>query len=155
MLTRRIWARPSFNPFDNPFQDFEQLRRGMLRLLDSARDNPEAEASAGLFPPVNVSQDDNNFYVRAVVPGVKASDISISALRNRVTISGKREIPAEIDDKVSYHRRERAEEAFSRVITLPTEIAADRVDARSADGVLTLTVPKAEETKPRQIVVKS
>ena len=155
MLTRRIWARPSFNPFDNPLQDFEQLRRGMLRLLDSARDTPDAEASAGLFPPVNVSQDDNNFYVRALVPGVKGSDISISALRNRVTISGKREIPAETDDKVSYHRRERAEEAFSRVITLPTEIAADRVDARSADGVLTLTVPKAEETKPRQIVVKS
>jgi HSP20 family protein len=54
---------------------------------------------------------------------------------------------------VSYHRRERAEDAFSRVIGLPTEIVADRVDARYTDGVLLLTLPKAEATKARQILV--
>lgn len=153
MLTRRIWAsRPSF---DNPFQDFEQLRHGMLRLLDSARDNTGSEASAGVLPPMNVTQDDDNFYVRAIIPGVKRSDLVISALRNRVSISGKREIAAEAGDKISYHRRERADEAFSRVVTLPSEIATDRVEARYNDGVLALILPKSEETKPRQIVVKS
>jgi HSP20 family protein len=54
---------------------------------------------------------------------------------------------------VSYHRRERAEDAFSRVIALPTEIVADRVDARYTDGVLVLTLPKAEASKARQILV--
>jgi HSP20 family protein len=123
-------------------------------LFDAARETGYTEPGAGVHPPLNVSQDDNNFYVRALVPGVKASDIAISALRNRLSISGRRDIPGE-KERVSYHRRERAENVFSRAITFPSEIVADRVEARYADGVLALTLPKAEETKPRQIVVKS
>jgi HSP20 family protein len=105
-----------------------------------------------VLPAVNVSQDDDNFYVRAILPGFKPAEISISALRNRLTIAGRRELPS-ATDRVSYHRRERAEDAFSRVIGLPTEIVADRVDARYTDGVLLLTLPKAEATKARQILV--
>lgn len=151
MLLRRVW--PSRPAFDNPFADFDTLRREMLRVFDSVsgRDGME-ELAAGVFPPLNVTQDDNNFYIRAEVPGVKAADLSISALRNRVSIAGKREIPKE-NDKVSYHRKERAEGEFSRTISLPAEVVADKVEARYVDGVLTLTLPKAEEAKPRQIAV--
>jgi HSP20 family protein len=125
----------------------------MLRVFDAVAGNDGVhELSAGVFPPMNVTQDDNNFYIRAEVPGVKAADLSVSALRNRVSITGKREIAKEYD-KVSYHRQERTEGEFSRTITLPSEVAADKVEARYADGVLTLTLPKAEETKPRQIAV--
>ena len=56
---------------------------------------------------------------------------------------------------MSYHRKERLEGAFDRAVTLPTEVDAERVDARYANGVLTLTLPKAEQAKPRQIAVKS
>jgi HSP20 family protein len=56
---------------------------------------------------------------------------------------------------VSYHRKERAEGSFNRTVTLPTEINADKIDAQYADGILTLTLPKAEETKPRQIKVRT
>jgi HSP20 family protein len=156
MLTRRLW--PSRPTFENPFQDFEQLRRGMLRLLDSASQGGVqdgfTETGSGVFPPVNVSQNDDSYFVRALLPGVKASDLTISALRNRLSISGRRELPGE-KERVSYHRRERAEDAWSRTVTFPTDIAADRVEARYADGILTLTLPKAEEAKPRQIQVKS
>jgi HSP20 family protein len=55
---------------------------------------------------------------------------------------------------VSYHRKERAEGSFNRTITLPTEVDAERVSARYADGILAVTLPKAEEAKPRQIKVK-
>lgn len=152
MLMRRVW--PARTVFGNPFDEFEQLRRGMLRLLESAGERGDTLPSSQTFPQVNVSQDDDNFFVRAVLPGVKASELTITALRNRLSIGGRREIPREIE-KVSYHRRERVGDAFSRTITLPSEIRTDKVDARYADGVLTLTLPKAEESRPRQIAVKS
>ena len=151
MLLRRVW--PSRPAFENPFAEFDQLRREMLRVFDAvAGSDGTSGISAGVFPPMNITQDDNNFYLRAEVPGISAKELSISALRDRVSISGKREIPQE-NDRVSYHRKERAEGAFSRTVTLPGEVAADRIEARCSDGILTLKLPKAEESKPRQIAV--
>jgi len=152
MLARRVW--PSRPKFELPFADFDQLRRQMLRLFDAMDSDPFAALEAGVFPPVNVTQDDDNFYVRAEVPGVNAKDLEISALGRRLSISGKREIPRE-NEKASYHRKERAEGAFSRSVTLPVEVDAGRVDARYAAGILTVTLPKSEAAKPRQIVVKA
>lgn len=153
MLLRRVW--PSRPVFENPFAEFDQLRREMLRVFDAAAGNDSGhDIAAGVFPPMNVTQDDENFYLRAEVPGINAKDLSISTLRNRVSISGKREIPQE-NERVSYHRKERAEGAFSRTVTLPGEVATDRVEAHYSDGILALTLPKAEEAKPRQIAVKS
>jgi HSP20 family protein len=152
MLVRRVW--PSRPTFDSPFADFAQVRREMLRLFDSVAGETPGEVSAGVYPPMNVTQDDDNFYLRAEVPGIKPDELSISAVRNRVTLAGKREIQQE-HQPVSYHRKERAEGSFNRTVTLPTQVDAERVDARYADGILTLTVPKAEETKPRQITVRT
>jgi HSP20 family protein len=134
--------------------DFDQLRREMLRLLDTAAIEPSAGLAAGVFPPMNITQDDDNFYLRAELPGVEPKELSISAVRNRVSLAGKREIRHE-QDPVSYHRRERAEGSFNRTVTLPTEVDAERVDARYADGILMLTLPKAEAAKPRQIAVRT
>jgi HSP20 family protein len=153
MLLRRVW--PSRPEFGNPFAEFDQLRREMLRAFDAvAGSDSSHDLSAGVFPPMNITQDGSNFYLRAEVPGISAKELSIAALRNRVSISGKREIPQE-NERVSYHRKERAEGEFSRTVTLPSEIAADRVEARYSDGILMLTLPKAEEAQPRQIAVKS
>jgi HSP20 family protein len=150
MLVRRVW--PSRPAFDTTWNDFDQLRREMLRLIETP---PAAGVSgAGVFPPLNVTQDSENFYVRAEIPGVKASELLISAVKNRLTIGGKREIPQE-HERVSYHRRERAEGSFNRSLTLPAELDTERVEARYVDGILTLTLPKAEEAKPRQITVKT
>lgn len=152
MLVRRVW--PSRPTFDSPSGGFDQVRREMLRLLDTVAGETFGGVGAGVFPPMNITQDDDNFYLRAEVPGIKPNELSISAVRNRVSIAGKREIQRE-HERVSYHRKERAEGAFNRTVTLPTEVDAERVDARYADGILTLTLPKAEETKPRQITVRT
>ena len=150
MLVRRAW--PSRPAFDNTWNDFDQLRREMLRLFDSS---PAAGTTgAGVFPPLNVTQDADNFYVRAEVPGVKPSELQISAVKNRLTIAGKRQIPQE-HERVSYHRRERAEGSFNRSLTLSADLDTERVEARCVDGILTLTLPRAEEAKPRQIAVKT
>jgi len=152
MLVRNVW--PSRPTFESSFGDFDQLRSDMLRLLDAVAGNTSGDAGTGVFPPLNISQDDDNFYVRAEVPGIKASELSISATRNRLSVSGRREIPQE-HERVSYHRKERAEGSFNRTVTLPMDIDAEHVEARYVDGILTLTVPKAEETKPRQITVRT
>ena len=154
MLVRRVW--PSRPTFDGSFADFDSLRREMLRLLDSVAGagDTSGEVGAGVFPPMNITQDDDNFYVRAEVPGIKPNELSISAVRNRLSLAGKREIQRE-NERVSYHRKERAEGSFNRTVTLPTDINADKVDAQYVDGILTLTLPKAEETKPRQITVRT
>jgi HSP20 family protein len=152
MLGRRGW--PSRPTFDTPFSDFDQVRREMLRLLDTVAGETSSDAGAGVFPPMNITQDDDNFYLRAEVPGIRPDELSILAVRNRVSLAGKREIQRE-HERVSYHRKERAEGSFNRTVTLPTAVDAERVDARYADGILTLTLPKAEETKPRQITVRT
>jgi len=112
-----------------------------------------ATSDAGTIMVV-LRPNDETAALRAEIPGIKPAELSISALRNRVSISGKREIPRE-HDRVSYHRKERPEGGFNRAVTLPTEVDAERVDARYADGILTLTLPKAAQAKPRQIAVKT
>jgi len=150
MIVRRVW--PSRPTFDSGSADLDRVRSDIARLLEAAAG--DTSVSAGVFPPLNLTQDDDNFYLRAEVPGMKPDELSISALRNRVTLSGKREIPTE-EKPVSYHRKERAEGAFSRSISIPIEVDTSRADARFADGILTLTLPKAEAAKPRQITVKT
>jgi HSP20 family protein len=152
MLVRRVW--PSRPTFDSPFADLDSVRREMLRLFDSVAGDTFGDVGAGVYPPMNITQDNDNFYVRAEVPGITPNELSISATGNRLALAGKREIQRE-QERVSYHRKERAEGSFNRTVTLPTEIDADKVDAHYADGVLTLTLPKAAEAKPRQIKVRT
>lgn len=152
MLVRRVWPhRPTF---DGPFADFDSVRREMLRFLDSVGGDVVGDTRAGVFPPLNITQDSENFYLRAEVPGIKPNELSIIAVRNRVSLAGRREIPQE-HERASYHRKERAEGAFNRTVTLPAEVDADRVDAHYTDGILTIRLPKAEEAKARRIAVKT
>lgn len=152
MLVTRVW--PSRPTFESALVDFDRMKREVLRLLDTAAEDGHAVPGAGVFPPINITQDDESFYVRAELPGIKTSDLSITALRNRVSIAGRRQIPRE-HERASYHRKERPEGAFDRAVTLPAEVDADHVDAHYADGILTLTLPKAQQAKPRQIVVRT
>ena len=151
MLVRRGW--PSRPAFEDVFADFDQLRREMQRMLGPGKAE-FSELGSGVFPPLNVTQDSDNFYVSAEVPGIKASELSISAVKNRLSIAGRREIQTE-NERVSYHRKERPEGSFNRTLTLPTELEVERIEARYADGILSLKLPKAEAAKPRLISVKT
>ena len=103
-------------------------------------------------PAVEVFDKEDKLIVKAELPGMKMDDLELTALRNRISVSGKREIPVE---EASYHRREREGGTFSRSVTLPSEIDGERVGASYKDGVLTIVLPKREEAKPRQITVKT
>jgi HSP20 family protein len=109
--------------------------------------------SAGVFPLINVTENNDNYYVRAELPGIKSDDLDIQVTAKGISIAGERTIPVE-GNNVKYHRREREAGKFSRSVNLPDDIDVDKVDAKLENGILTMTIPKAEKTKPRQITVQ-
>ena len=149
MFIRRVWPASSFYRTGVP--DPMRLRRDMDRLFNVLW--PGEEPGPGVFPAMNVTQDDDRYYVRAELPGIRTGDLKVSVERNKLSVAGKREIREE-GDGVSYHRRERAGGSFSRSITLPDELNADAVEAKYNDGILTMVLPKAEAVKAREITVK-
>jgi HSP20 family protein len=153
-LVRRTWPGETGYSYFSPFAELDRVRREMDRLLDSFGGTTPSWAGAGLWPAVNVSHDAESYYVRAEIPGIKPSDLEVSATRNALSLAGKRSFPRE-EERASFHRREREEGSFRRTITLPGEVDGAKVEARYADGVLEITLPKAEAAKPRQITVKT
>ncbi len=144
---------PARLPLSHPFAEMDVLRRDMQRWLDRFGGGPTLPGEAGLFPAMNVTEDDEAYRVRAELPGVKPSDLDINVLNRTLTVSGRRTAPEE--EGVSYHRRERQEGQFSRSVTLPTAVAFDRVDASFRNGILEVVLPKPEEAKPRQIQIRT
>lgn len=133
------------------FWPFVQLRREISQLLDGLEGNG-GTAKAG-FPAVNIWEDRDNFYAEAEIAGVAQSDLEVFTIGDELTVRGKR--PAEPESALTYHRRERGVGEFERVIRLPADVNADNVQAKLHNGVLTITMPKAEQAKPRKIIVNA
>lgn len=142
---------PSFMSFPAIFQEMERMKRDMDRLLSPFM--RQVPADSGVFPPLNVIEEEDSIVVQAELPGVKPEDIEISLEGNTLILSGERKLSGFGDGKVSFHRRERAEGRFRKAITLPVEINADAVEARCEHGILKLVLPKAEHAKPKKIQV--
>ena len=153
MLFRRRTDWPTWGSA-NPFEELERMRRQMDWLNSGLSRGFLGEPSAGVFPLMNVTEDKDNYYIRAELPGLKADELDISVTGDTFSISGERKLPVE-DEKARYHRREREAGNFSRIVSLPTQIDAGKVEAQCMDGVLTVTLPKAEAVKPKQIAVKA
>ena len=153
MIIRKLGEWPTFN-WRSPFEELERMRRQMDRFLGPYTEDLPGATSAGVFPLTNLSENKNAYYVRAELPGIKASELDIAITGNSLTISGERMIPAR-GENVKYHRREREAGTFSRVITLPAQVDANKAEAQSVDGVLTIVLPKSESAKPKQISVKA
>lgn len=149
---RRSWPSSYFPRV--AFPDPAQLRREIDRLFELLEAEAPSAMPAGVYPPINVTQDAKNFYVRSELPGIDPAALNISVERNKLVLAGKREVPVE-DDRVSYHRRERTGGQFSRSITLPGDVDPDRVEATYRHGVLTITLPKAEAARARHIIVRT
>ena len=140
-----IWHRRGFDELD-------RMRTEMDRLFEGLAGRFFREPSAGVFPLTNITEDDHQYYVRAELPDMVSDEIDISVTRDSLSISGERKITAE-KEEARYHRREREAGKFSRVISLPGQIETEKVEASCVDGVLTITLPKAEASKPKQITV--
>ena len=135
------------------FGELEQMRRDMDRLMEGFDGRFFRLPTAGVFPSANLTEDKDGYYVRAELPGLKADQLNISVTDNTISISGERKI-ADEGENVRYHRREREAGTFSRSISLPGEVDAEKVEAELKDGILTVHIPKGEKAKPKQISVK-
>ncbi|HDH87796.1 MAG: Hsp20/alpha crystallin family protein [Deltaproteobacteria bacterium] len=153
MILRKLTDWPTWG-WRNPFDEIERMRRDMERLAQGLTGTLLREPSAGVFPLMNVTEDNDSYYVRAELPGIKANELDISVTGDSLTILGERKIHSE-DEKANYHRMEREGGKFSRVLSLPGQIDTSKVEASAADGVLTVILPKAEAAKPKQITVKA
>ena len=110
--------------------------------------------AARRYPLINLHEDRDNVYVEALAPGVDPASLSLSVVRNVLTISGeKRRVPGEIKPE-AFHRSERATGKFVRNIELPVEVDENKVKAHYENGLLMVTLPKAEQAKPKQINVQ-
>ncbi|RNC72676.1 MAG: Hsp20/alpha crystallin family protein [Desulfuromonadales bacterium] len=138
-----------------PFRDLRNLQEQMNRLLDMAwsREGGE-ELKEGLWqPPVDIFEDENGVVIKAELPGIDQKDIEVRIEDGTLTIRGERKHEGEVQ-KENYHRIERYYGSFQRSFSLPNTIDQEKVKATCDKGVLTITLPKREETKPKQISVE-
>ncbi len=139
----------------NGFSPFVQLRDEMDRLVGDffgpVTSAPRAAVSPRTFPALNVWETGDAVYAEAEVPGLKAEDLDISVVGGDLTIHGRRGETQK--EGVAYHRQERGVGEFNRVLRLPIEVDADKVEATLKDGVLTIKMPKAESAKPKKIKI--
>lgn len=124
------------------------LARTLPSLFDGWFDDWRPTAWA---PAVNVYEDADQYVVEAEVPGFTLEQLDVTVEGDELTLAGKRELAAPASATV--HRRERAAGEFRRAFTLPVPVAADRVQATLRDGVLQITLPKAETARTRKVTV--
>lgn len=154
MLARTIFPRPIAT-------DFARMSREMDRLFETlapawnASSGFAVERSKGLStPPVNLAQDGANLYAELELPGVAPENLEILAQGDTLTIKGSRQIVRDESTR-QVIRSERVSGSFERTLTLPVEIDSDKVSATLKDGVLTITLPKAQAVLPRKIAVNA
>src|ERR1039457_6711028 len=125
---------------------------GRLTNLQDELDRLFESPLTGWAPALDVQEDKDKFTIRAELPGLKREDIDVSLQDGALVISGERKTET-IKEDTEVHRQERFYGKFSRALTLPTAVSGDQVKAAYKDGILTVTLPKAEEAKPKHVTV--
>ena len=139
----------------NPFRDLRTIQEQMNRLIDLAwtRESGEDIREGAWQPPVDIYENENSVIIKAELPDVDQKDIEVKIEDNTLILRGERKQDESIR-KESYHRIERYYGAFQRSFALPLTIDREKVKANCERGVLTITLPKREESKPKQINVE-
>lgn len=133
-----------------PWPSLASELRNALREADGV-----FQGTRGVFPPVNLHENEDGFVLTAELPGVAPEDIDVQIEGSTITLSGQRKVDYAAGEGVAVHRRERQSGTFRRAFELPTEIDFDKARATHRHGVLELTLPKSEATKPRQISIET
>jgi HSP20 family protein len=144
--------------FWSPFQQLSRLRNEIDRFFGAPLEGLLTPSSTSLYegwaPSVDLYEDKDKYIVRAELPGMRKEDIEVTASGDTLTISGEKKHEEESNDGRETYRAERFFGRFQRTITLPTAMDTSKIRAQYKDGVLTLTLPRAEEAKRKQIEVK-
>lgn len=137
-----------FQEMDMLRREFDQVFRGFGRGSSFL-----PGIGAGEYPRMNLSEDESNYYVEALVPGIDPKDLELNLMRGTLTLSGERK--AEENKGYTWHRHERGAGKFMRTIELPDAIDNTKVDAEYRNGVLQITLPKPQSVQPKKISVRA
>jgi HSP20 family protein len=145
----------------NPFEDLATLRQEIDRAFEGFGGQDPMRQVAFLpgrgprrYPLINLLEDKDHLYIEALTPGVDPQSLNVTVVQNRLTMAGeKTRIAGEVKQE-AFHRSERASGKFVRTVDLPVEVDAGAVEAEYKNGLLVVTIPKAEKAKPKQINVK-
>lgn len=138
------------------FHDMRELQSEIDNLFEGPAVFPRlyyANPKRSQYPPMNLREDQDSLFLDVRLSGVDMENIQISIENSTLSIRGRKPAPEGIDPK-DYHRRERTLGNFIRAVELPIEVDVDKVKADYEDGILTVTMPKAEAAKPKRIEVK-
>jgi HSP20 family protein len=130
----------------------DRLRKEMDRVFNQMPNRTWAGTSG--YPAMNIWTSEDSALVTAELPGCNPDDLDISVVNETLTVTGSRQ-PEEVDENTTYHRRERSCGRFSRTFQLPFLVDASQVEAVFEKGILKITLPRAEEDKPKKIAIKS
>jgi HSP20 family protein len=139
----------------SPFRQLSTLRNEIDHLFESPLNlltSSSQQFLSGWLPAIDLYEDNDHFTLKAEIPGMRKEDIDISLHGDLLSLSGERKEDEQLA-KTQVYRAERNLGRFHRTFTLPVPVAADKVQATYKDGILAVTLPKAEEAKPRQINV--
>ncbi len=137
-----------------PERQMMTLREAMDRLFDDAFTRPFGWNGSSSMPAIDMYQTNDDVVVKASLPGLKAEDVNITVTADTLTLRG--EFKEDNEDKdATWHIHEQRSGSFERSVMLPTDVQSDKAKAEFEDGVLTVTLPKAETVKPKTITVKA
>ena len=142
----------------SPFNDIDRVWDEMDRLLGESFPRIRPSGRMGSYRPmIDVYEQGDEIVLKAVIPGARSEDIELSVEQNTLTIRGRYGYTLNPDDaqKTTWYRREIGTGQFAESVTLPVPVDSDKADARFEDGILTLSLPKAEQARTRRIPVKS
>ncbi|MDI6851344.1 MAG: Hsp20/alpha crystallin family protein [bacterium] len=141
----------------DPFREIASLREEVDRLFDTffgrQAEKMIREREAFWVPAVDIEETENEFIVKAELPGLKKDEVKLSITEDTLTISGERKMEKEEKGK-TYHRIEMNYGKFERTVRFPTEVVPDKAKASYKDGILTITVPKSEKAKSKEIEIE-
>ena len=137
-----------------PAREMMTLREAMDHLFDDAFTRPLTLRDGWSAPAIDMYQTDDEIVVKASLPGVKADEVQINITGEILTLKGETKQVEEKKEK-AWHVREQRWGAFERAVALPTEVVSDKAKAEFENGILTITLPKAEEVKPKIINIKA
>lgn len=146
----------------NPVRDLLDIEREFNRMFNTLgsrfgvakkEDVDEEYENAVWMPLTDIYEDNDNYYLKVDLPGIKKDDVKISYADGTLTISGERTEEKETKDK-KFHRIERSFGKYYRSFNIPKEIKEDKINAEFKDGQLSVTIPKADEIKPKEIAIK-
>ena len=149
------WRERSLLPTSDRFTMFDQMEKEMRDLMEGFWGTDGGRwGTMNFVPSVDLVEEEGEFVVTVDLPGLKPEEVKVEFKDGALWVTGERKEEKEEKDK-TYHRIERTSGEFRRVLPFPSKVLEDKIEAKFTDGVLKVSVPKAEEAKPQRIEVKS